>query len=527
MKKVILVGIILMSLALRVYKLGVRPLGFTWDEAALGYNAYSLLKTGRDEYGKVLPPVLKSFGDYKPGLYAYFAVPPIAIFGLNEFATRLPSAIIGTLFVIVVYLLVKELIGIQYSLATAFVIAINPWHLMFSRGAWETNICLFLTTLGTLLFIRRRYILSALFFGLTFLAYQGAKMFTPLLLLSLIYIYRPVLKSLIIPGCLLFLLALPIILGLSYQSGRLKVFSVFSYTRTKDSVQGILRQDNVSTPNLVYNLFHSELLDQGRGILQRYLNHFSPYYLFFAGDWQNPRHTIAYYGYFHLFEIVTILIGLYWLIKHPSPSSTLIFIWLALAPLPSALSRDLVSGIRSLPELLPLVIISGIGLSHLLRHRFLVYPFVLVALFSFAYYLDLFYIHSPNFNAIDYVYPYGPVIKILKNHLDEYQHVIFSDKLGQPYIFTLFYLQIDPKQYQLQSRLIENPQGDVGHIDRFKQFEFRPLFLPADRGLTSTILIGDQYELPQSDLQTISNLTYLGEVKYPNGAPGLKIVGLK
>ena len=106
MKRTILLLIIIaLGFGLRVFLVEKRPLGFTWDEAALGYNAYSLLKTGRDEYGKILPIVLKSFGDYKPGLYAYFTVPNVAILGLNEFATRLPSAIFGTLTILVVYLL--------------------------------------------------------------------------------------------------------------------------------------------------------------------------------------------------------------------------------------------------------------------------------------------------------------------------------------------------------------------------------------------------------------------------------------
>ena len=91
---VILFFIILLGLGLRLYRLDSRPLGFTWDEAALGYNAYSLIKTGRDEYGKIMPIVFKSFGDYKPGLYVYFSVPIIKIFGLNEFSTRLPSAVL-------------------------------------------------------------------------------------------------------------------------------------------------------------------------------------------------------------------------------------------------------------------------------------------------------------------------------------------------------------------------------------------------------------------------------------------------
>ncbi|MEK7090948.1 MAG: hypothetical protein AAB887_00390 [Patescibacteria group bacterium] len=516
--KILLIFIVLLGSGLRLFHLGSRPLGFTWDEAALGYNAYSLLKTGRDEYGKILPVVLKSFGDYKPGVYAYLAVPSIATLGLSEFATRLPSAIFGTLLVIVVYLLTRNAF-------TALLLAINPWSLYFSRGAWEANIALVFTTLGALLFIKRRYLTSALFFGLTFLTYQGAKMFTPLLLVSLFLIYRPNIKLLIKPLIFLFLLFLPILLGLGTQSGRLKVFSVFSYTRRPDTIVEIKRQDK-NNPFL-FTLFDSEIIDQGRGVLQRYLNHLSPYFLFFAGDWQNLRHSVPYYGYFHLPEILTILIGLVVLLRTNNQLTKLLIAWLLLAALPSTLSRDLVSGVRSLPLLVPLIIISGIGLAQLFRHRFLLYSYTLILLFFFVYYLDLFYVHSPNFTAADMLYPYKPALTLIKQHLGEYQRVIISDKLGQPYIFTLFYLRIDPLEYQRQSQLTANPQGDVGHVDRFDQFVFRPLFLPEDRYLRSTILIGDRYELPDPDLPSIPNLVMLGDIKYPNGAPGLKVIGLK
>ena len=125
--KTVLLTLILLGLGLRLFRLDSRPLGFTWDEAALGYNAYSLIKTGRDEYGKILPVILKSFGDYKPGVYAYLAVPSIATLGLNEFATRLPSAILGTLLIVIVYLLTQNMFA-------ALLLAINPWSLYFSRG---------------------------------------------------------------------------------------------------------------------------------------------------------------------------------------------------------------------------------------------------------------------------------------------------------------------------------------------------------------------------------------------------------
>src|SRR5260221_14138646 len=92
---VIILLILLAALFLRLYKIDTNPPGLTPDEASLGYNAYSILKTGRDEYGTLLPVIFKSFGDYKPGLYVYLAVPAVATFGLNETAVRLPSVIAG------------------------------------------------------------------------------------------------------------------------------------------------------------------------------------------------------------------------------------------------------------------------------------------------------------------------------------------------------------------------------------------------------------------------------------------------
>src|SRR5256885_940381 len=85
-----LVAILGLGLLLRVVWLSSFPAGFNADEAAIGYNAYSLLQTGKDDYGTPFPLAFKSFGDFKPGLYFYFVWPFVAIFGLNELAVRLP-----------------------------------------------------------------------------------------------------------------------------------------------------------------------------------------------------------------------------------------------------------------------------------------------------------------------------------------------------------------------------------------------------------------------------------------------------
>ena len=187
----ILFAIVLIAAVLRLWQLGHVPPSPDWDEAALGYDAYSIIHTGRDEFGKFLPVVLRSFDDYKPALYAYFAIPTVFIFGLNLFAVRLPSVIMGVIGVIATYFLVKELFSITsktedersnsllkgdfrsdiIALLSAGLMAISPWSLQFSRVGFEANSGDTLNILAALFFMKglkkpRMLFLSAFFAGL-------------------------------------------------------------------------------------------------------------------------------------------------------------------------------------------------------------------------------------------------------------------------------------------------------------------------------------------------------------------------
>jgi len=92
-----LILLMIFSFITRFFRLGSVPEAFAADEAALGYNAWSILTTGRDEWGQFLPLTLRSIDDWKPAIYSYLAMPGVALLGLNETTTRLPGAIFGFL----------------------------------------------------------------------------------------------------------------------------------------------------------------------------------------------------------------------------------------------------------------------------------------------------------------------------------------------------------------------------------------------------------------------------------------------
>lgn len=159
--------VVVLGAIIRFYRLGSIPSGFHRDEAYLGYNAYSILKTGHDMTGNFLPIHISSFL-YSPGGYSYLSIPAIIIFGLSPFSIRFASAFFGTLSILATYLLVSALAKFTktqnnqnrnylsssvIALLSSFYLAITPWHINLSRTATENTIVVFLSHLELILYL--------------------------------------------------------------------------------------------------------------------------------------------------------------------------------------------------------------------------------------------------------------------------------------------------------------------------------------------------------------------------------------
>lgn len=538
-RKYLLIAILIVAAFLRLWKLGSIPPSLTPDEASLGYNAYSVLKTGRDEYGKLLPIIFKSFGDYKPGLYVYLTVPSVAVFGLTEFATRLPSALAGILSVYLIYLIVQSLFTDHRSLSTVAVAvaATNPWLIYFSRGAWEVNVSLTLTLAGIFFFLKflekEKYIfLSVISFALTLICYQGAKLATGIVVLLLITVYfkkviklKP--KKIIISVILGLLISSPIILSLvNGQSGRLEVFSVFSYRRPAEYLKAILDQGNEKVGDLSYYLFHSEVLNFKRGILGRYFNHFSGRFLFFEGDWSNPRHSAPNSGMLLLSDIVLLLVGVYSLVRSRlNKEHWFIILWLLLAPLPSILSRDQVHAVRSMNMVIPLIVVLSFGLNQILetmnKNKFKMFLYAgggIIYLIGFLYFFDSYFVHLPKHDSQLWEYGYKQVVQTVTKIQQNYKTIKVQQSFAQPYIYFLFYEKYDPAKYQKNARLtVADSALDVGYVTQIDNIKFVPIDWSVNRGESGTLFVADSIRIPPEDSKDENLFKVISEIKYLNG----------
>jgi 4-amino-4-deoxy-L-arabinose transferase-like glycosyltransferase len=526
----VILTILLLAALLRLWNLGSIPSHLTPDEASLGYNAYSILKTGRDEYGEILPIIFKSFGDYKPGLYVYLTVPSVFLFGLNEFAVRFPAALFGIVSVLLVYLIAGHLFNNRkLSLISAFIMAITPWSIYFSRGAWEVNVSLALTLAGIYFFFKslakpKLLILSSIFFSLTLLTYQGAKLSTAIVVLILVLLYwRELLSSsrrklLVVSFAVGFLISLPILISLFQgKTGRLTIFSIFANPRPRNYLQIFLNQGGEKVGDLSYYLFHSETLNFKRGIVGRWFNHFSGRFLFFEGDWQNPRHTAPNQGVLILSDIVLLVMGMAALARaRPKKAVIFIFLLLALAPLPAILSRDQVHAVRSFNLVIPLVLVLGLGLNSVLENRRRILQLVFFGFFlvSFVYFLDAYFIHLPTHNSRYWEYGYKQIVETVTPIQANYKQVRVQQSYAQPYIFFLFFQKYDPAKYQKQAKLVENSTGDVGQIEHLDNIYFAPIDWSVNRGDKDTLFVADTLRMPLEDSSDPTLFNLIREIKY-------------
>jgi 4-amino-4-deoxy-L-arabinose transferase-like glycosyltransferase len=571
MKKIniLLIIIVFVAAGLRLWQLGAVPTSPDWDEAALGYNAYSIMQTGRDEYGKLFPVVLQSFNDYKPALYVYLAIPSIFIFDLNTFAVRLPSAIFGILTVLATYFLLKELFAknpkseirnpkqIQNSnnenikdllengkwkmeiplIATAL-LAISPWHIQFSRVAFESNIGLAFNVFAALFFLKGLknpwfLSLSTASAAMSIYAYQSEKIFTPLFLIILIIIYRKELFSVskkylyssVLIGILVLLPTIQYFMTNENAFARAKGVSIFSSQTHVNQGERKRYIDDAMQGDTIGLFLHNKYISYGKEMIYGYTAHFSPNWLFIRGDLE--RHHAPGMSLLYLWELPFLLVGFYMLLFGPFSKKTKIFIfsWFLLAPFPASLSTGVPHAVRTLNFLPTWQIFTAIGLIisygyiSKIKYEIAKIPlkYILFSLyisffiFNFSYYINQYFVQQNYYYSKSWQYGYEDVVSYVQKEESKYDKIIVSNKtpLDQSYMFFLFYMKYPPTLYQ-------SKQSSFGDSHMFDKYEFRTFDYTKERN-NRTLFIGIPQDFPD-------HIEITKKIRYLNGDIAIYIV---
>jgi len=534
-KKYLIFLILLLALFLRAWKIGEFPVGLNADEAAIGYNAYSLLKTGQDEFGHPWPISFQSFNDYKPGLYFYLVLPFVKIFGLSELAVRLPSVILGSLTVLILYLLVIELFGSRLlALSSSLLLAVSPWHLHFSRGGWETNAATFFITLAVYLFLRALkrpiyFIFSFLIFILSLYTYHSARIITPLLIFGLGFYYRKEIfkranSSWLIGSFIIgLILAAPLIVSFFGPAGasRFSGVGIFADTGPIWRVNE-LRGQHSDPFSLIPKILHNKIINYGINFFDNYFSHLSGDFLFISGD-EIQRNRVPEMGQMYLIEIPLLLLGLYSLIKNKPKNWLFLLWWLAIAPLASALTFQSPHAIRSLNMVIPLIIIAAYGLVNLivlikdtfsLKILFILHSlFFILYLWNIAFYLHQYYVHYPKKYPAAWEYGFKDLADYVRENESKYDKIFITDKYDQPYILLAFYLKYPPEKFQTEAKLTPKDRYGFSTVANFDKYFFGPIDLEKIQRKSHVLIIGSPEEIPESGriIARISNPGNLGD----------------
>lgn len=538
MKKylILLSAVILLAVFLRLYHLSSMPQGLNLDEVSMGYNAYSILKTGHDEYGRFFPIFFQSHDDYKPPFIIYAQVIPIALLGLNELAVRLPSALAGVGAVAFTYLLCLELFPKRRKLAlvAAFLLAVSPWHLQFTRTAYEVGIQPLLTTSGLYFFLRgirtRKvlpFLLSGAILGLGTHLYTASRVFIPLMIgfLGLLY-YKSFWqqKKLAVAWVIAMLVfLLPTAYLFTQPAGQTRFKGTNLFQDVVPHQQAVQRQvdDWLRGDNRSVILFHPEALEYLPQITQTYFSHLRPDFLF-LGNTHPSTNYVPNTGLLYLWEITTVLAGLYFLFrKFPRRIGFVVLGWLLLSQLPAAVTSGVPTSIRATISLPVWQIVSALGLVSLLaliptKVRLLaILGFTLVAGYFISYYLHMYYIHAPLERGKFWYTPYKQMIQDVSKLAPNYDRVIVSTEIDQPQSFFLFHTKYDPQLYW------EREGGTVSgnyeeQRNHFANFYFRKPDYNKMSAESKTLFVGRPAEFS-------SNAHIIKEYTYPDGTVALVV----
>ena len=470
-----LLGLILIvAFFARTYQLSSIPNGFHIDEASLGYNAYSLLLTGKDSDGNRLPLYISMFNDNNPTGYYYMAAASIKFLGLNEFSTRFPAALFGSLSVLAVFSLGFAIFrDKRVAIVGALLTALSPWNIVLSRTSAETLVALFFVVLGFSLVILsfRNKKLPPLLLGeaclfISLFIYPVPRVFVPLFfLLLIIFFFKAWFKnsalkyklSIIASFLFLALSSITLVFFITGGTARFSQVSIFTFPETRLVMEEQIREDGVMKTSVpLTRFFHNKIINYSLTFASNYSQYFTGDFLFIKGGLP-PLLKVPNMGLVLIFELPFILWGLISLVKNKKGSYKIILLWLFVAPIASALTVDDSPNVRRALIMFPaLELIAAYGLivfmKNFQKNKKIILSALLglLLLFNFVYFCHQYFIHAPIHQNWYRDEGFDKVMALVKKDYQNYDKIVVSKSSGGNYPLILFYMKYDPSLYMQQ-----------------------------------------------------------------------------
>ena len=450
------------------------PAGLNRDEAALGYNAYSILKTGRDEYGKLFPISITSFGDQKLPGYVYTLIPFIAMFGLHPWVVRLPSLLAGVSIVILAGLLARQFSDILinekklrpfFPLLAMLAVALSPWSNHFSRVAYEAHLALafFMAGLNMLFFSRtqkgflRISVWTAVFWSLSMVTYHSYIILIPLITLGVLIIDTSIVKKtsrktmVICSG--VFAIALAIMFFGGVWSGNAKKSQGISPFHTDSLWRSITIYRNAFPgPLLLKKIVFNKTNEMISRFAGNYATTLSGAFFFVVGS-SHPDHNPENVPNLHLYAFPFILFGLFALWeKRQHREARYLFLWIVAALAVPSFTINPEHTVRISPIFPVLDLLTAFGVLAVLQltssiptRKVLAFFLGVIVLVSALRYLTQYLViaQTPNVSHEKYTL----LAHAIQKYRTDTNEIVTQSPSSSPYIWYLFETAMDPRVF--------------------------------------------------------------------------------
>jgi 4-amino-4-deoxy-L-arabinose transferase-like glycosyltransferase len=451
---------------LRLVALDSAPPGLHKDEAAFGYNAWTIAHFGLDQDGRPWPLFFTSFGDYKSPVYVYLLAPLTWVLPLTSTVERLPAAFAGiALCLLVAFLAFSMTRSLMVTLLSTLTAAIQPWIVIESRSGWAPILEMLGLTAVCLCLSRAKgarqvwwFLGAGIAIAFSLYAYDTGRLFAGMVAVVVLIAYltenpRQYASLAILPPTMV---AYLVLLWWSIQNpGALTA-----------------RFNNIS---VVFD--HPPALEALRRTLQNYTEYVGVPFLFTHGD-PHLLHGTGFAGVLLVTTAPVFFAGLVVALRSwRQPLARFALLALAAAPIPAALtvdnSPDAPRANAMMAFLLVLLIFGWSALwPSLIRHRLVATAFLVAIAIEAGGYLADVYTQWPSRALL--LWDTGQAEAIAEAHDLANGHTVWiSNSMDDPYIFAYFKLLPDPNMVR------DMTTGAVGMQQRYPQ-EISALAQPGD-----------------------------------------------
>lgn len=451
-----------LSVFLHVWKIGEIPPGFYWDECSVSYNAYCLAETGKDEQGRPFPLFCSAFSYYADPVAVYSLVPVVKIFGLSKTSSRNVSAFYILFASVLLFFLSRNLVRNKWiALCTAFLFSIMPWTFPASRTIIGGYAPMLLWIIAGIYFLLRsvggnnwKYaVLAGFSWSMVMYSYSCGRPFSAIAMIVFVLAFNHLLVK------------------------RIRTFAVFIISYFCSSIPLIVAV--IHNPGVIMNRFYDLGISGGgvpfheviTGVLVRYVEYFSPSFLFIQGD-LILRHGTGNSGVLYVFMIPLVLAGLYVMIKYfrNNPSYRFLFLLLLCYPVAGIFTNAHNHAPRTMDGAPLWSLVVCVGMMYAWRKRkkclTVIIALTLLAGYEISTYFNYYFGEYSVESRRDFDASINEMLEYVFNAADRDTETVYFSKevlasTGDDfkpiwYVSILFWGKIDPSTYLKAGRIPED-----------------------------------------------------------------------